>query len=125
MTGSDIDRRTSYASTGAHGDEAIDEDSENEHSDAEVGAEEDEQTATINVNPSEISTATADTDVPMPTHSEIGRAVQAVKKEMKEEYAAPSDSGVGTDLPTAAFGNESEADADYFRRAAEEASTVG
>lgn len=125
MTGSDIDRRTSYASTGAHGDEAIDEDSENEHSDAEVGVEEDEQTATINVNPSEISTATADTDVPMPTHSEIGRAVQAVKKEMKAEYAAPSDSGVGTDLPTAAFGNESEADADYFRRAAEEASTVG
>jgi hypothetical protein len=29
-------------------------------------------------------------------------------------------------LPTAAFGNESEVDADYFRRAAEEeASTVG
>ncbi|KAH7081474.1 hypothetical protein BKA63DRAFT_406084 [Paraphoma chrysanthemicola] len=126
MTGSDIDRRTSYASTGAHGEEAIDEDSEEDHTDAEAGAEDEEPTATINVNPSEISTATADTDVPLPTHSEIGRAVEAVKKEMKAEYAAPSDSGFGTELPTAAFGNESEVDADYFRRAAEEeASTVG
>jgi hypothetical protein len=125
MTGSDIDRRTSYASTGAPGEENIDEDSD-EHSDAEGGAEDDEETATINVNPSEMSTATADTDVALPTHSEIGRAVDAVKKEMRAEYAAPSDSGVGTDLPTAAFGNESEVDADYFRRQAEEeASTVG
>jgi hypothetical protein len=126
MTGSDIDRRTSYASTGAHGEEDIDENSEEEHSDAEEGAEDDEQTATLNVNPSEISTATADTDVILPTHSEIGRAVEAVKKEMKNEYAAPSDSGVGTDLPTAAFGNDSLVNADYFRRAAEEEeSTVG
>lgn len=124
MTGSDIDRRTSYASTGAHGEDDIDEDSA-EHSDAETGAEE-EETATLNINPSEMSTATADTDVPMPTHSEIGRAVEAVKKEMKAEYDAPSDSGVGTDLPTAAFENQSEVDADYFRRQAEEeASTVG
>ncbi|KAH8712237.1 hypothetical protein GQ44DRAFT_660642 [Phaeosphaeriaceae sp. PMI808] len=123
MTGSDIDRRTSYASTAAHGEEAIDEDSEEEHS---SGAEEDDEpTATLDISPSIISTATADTDVPMPTHSEIGRAVAAVKKEMNDEYAAPSDSGVGTDLPTAAFGNESEADADYFRRAAEEESVVG
>jgi hypothetical protein len=126
MTGSDIDRRTSYASTGAHGEEGAEEASEDEHSGSESGAEDDEPTATINVNPSDISTATADTDVPLPTHSEIGRAVEAVKKEMKHEYAPPSDSGVGTDLPTAAFGNESEIDADYFRRAAEEeASTVG
>jgi hypothetical protein len=126
MTGSDIDRRTSYASTGAPGEDANDEHSENEDSDAESGAEDDEPTATINVNPSEMSTATADTDVILPTHSEIGRAVEAVKKEMAGEYDAPSDSGVGTDLPTAAFGNESEVDADYFRRAAEEeASTVG
>jgi hypothetical protein len=125
MTGSDIDRRTSYASTGAHGEEDIDEDSE-EHSDAEAGADE-EETATINVNPSEMSSATADTDVVLPTHSEIGRAVEAVKKDMMAEgYAAPSDSGVGTDLPTAAFENQSEIDADYFRRQAEEeASTVG
>jgi hypothetical protein len=127
MTGSDIDRRTSYASTGAHGEDANDEHSEDEGSDAESGAEDDDEpTATINVNPSEMSTATTDTDVILPTHSEIGRAVEAVKKEMAGEYDAPSDSGVGTDLPTAAFGNESEMDADYFRRAAEEeASTVG
>jgi len=122
MTGSDVDRRTSYASTGAPGEEDMDEDSE-EHSDAEAGA--DDETATINVNPSEMSTATADTDG-MPTHSEIGRAVEAVKKDLAAEYGAPSDSGVGTDLPTAAFENQSEIDADYFRRQAEEeASTVG
>lgn len=124
MTGSDVDRRTSYASTGAHGEQVIEEDSE--HSDAESGAEDDEPTATLNVNPSEVSTATADTDVPLPTHSEIGRAVEAVKKEMAADYAAPSDSGVGTDLPTAAFENQSLVDADYFRRQAEEdASTIG
>lgn len=126
MTGSDVDRRTSYASTGAHGEEVIDEDSEDEHSDAETGAEDDEPTAKIDVNPSEMSTATADSDVPLPTHSEIGRAIEAVKKEMKDGFAPPSDSGVGTDLPTAAFENDSLVDADYFRRAAEEeASTVG
>jgi hypothetical protein len=131
MTGSDVDRRTSYNSNGtdAHGEEHDDEEeSGSETSEAEGGAddEDDEPTATINVNPSEMSTATADTDVQLPTHSEIGRAVEAVKKEMAGEYAAPSDSGVGTDLPTAAFGNESEMDADYFRRIAEEeASQVG
>lgn len=122
MTGSDIDhdRRTSYGSRSAHsvvhGEEAVDEDSE--HSDAE----DNEPTATL--NPSEISTATATSDVLLPTHSEINRAVEAVKAEMKGNFAQPSDSGVGTDLPTAAFGNESEADADYFRRAAEEESIV-
>jgi hypothetical protein len=131
MTGSDIDRRTSYASTGAHDEEDIDENSAEEDSDTEEGAEDDEQTATLRVdpldiNPSMVSTATADTDVILPTHSEIGRAVEAVKNEMKGEFAAPSDSGVGTDLPTAAFGNDSLVDADYFRRAAEEQeSTVG
>ncbi|KAF1848699.1 uncharacterized protein K460DRAFT_335101 [Cucurbitaria berberidis CBS 394.84] len=130
MTGSDIDhdRRTSYGSTAARsaahgegeGEEDIDEDIE--HSDAEQ-AEDDEPTATI--NPSEVSTATEGSEIVMPTHSEIDRAVEAVKAEMKDNFAAPSDSGVGTDLPTAAFGNESEIDADYFRRAAEEESTVG
>lgn len=126
MTGSDVDRRTSYGThDGTHIEEQIDEDSD-ERSDAESGAEDEEPTATINVNQSEISTATADTDIELPTHSEIGRAVEAVKKEMKDEFAAPSDSGVGTDLPTAAFGNGSEADADYFRRQMEEeASMVG
>lgn len=121
MTGSDIDRRTSYASTGArsgaHDEEDIDEGSEYSQ------AEDDEPTTTL--NPSEVSTAADGSEVDLPTHSEIDRAVQAVKAEMKGNFAAPSDSGVGTDLPTAAFGNESEADADYFRRAAEEESTVG
>ncbi|KAF1830385.1 hypothetical protein BDW02DRAFT_102937 [Decorospora gaudefroyi] len=129
MTGSDIDhdRRISYGTQSVRstmpGEEAIDEASE--HSDIE---EDNDPTATINpsdINPSEISTATADNEVELPTQSEIIRAVDAVKEEMKENYAPPSDSGVGTDLPTAAFGNESEADADYFRRAAEETSTVG
>jgi hypothetical protein len=129
MTGSDIDhdRRTSYgaqsARSAAPGEEPIAEASE--HSD---GEEDNEPTATLNpsdVIPSEVSTATADDDVELPTQSEIIRAVDAVKEEMKENYAPDSDSGVGTDLPTAAFGNESEIDADYFRRAAEEeASTI-
>ena len=69
--------------------------------------------------------ATEGSEIILPTHSEIDRAVESVKAEMKHNFAPPSDSGVGTDLPTAAFGNESEADADYFRRAAEEESTVG
>jgi len=128
MTGSDIDRRTSYGAqstrSAAPGEERIDEEG-SVYSDDE---EDDEPTATINpsdVTGSEISTATTENDVELPTQSEIVRAVDAVKEEMKENYAPPSDSGVGTDLPTAAF-NESEMDADYFRRAAEEeASTVG
>ncbi|KAL5120757.1 hypothetical protein ACEQ8H_001237 [Pleosporales sp. CAS-2024a] len=127
MTGSDIDRRTSYASTNAHGERGADDHSEDDASEAEGGAddEDDESTARLEFNPSEMSTATADTDVQLPTQSEIGRAVEAVK-EMADEYTAPSDSGVGTDLATATFGNESEVDADYFRRAMEEeASTVG
>jgi hypothetical protein len=127
MTGSDVDRRTSYgahsARSAAPGEQPIEEGSE--YSDYD---EDNEPTATLNapdVNPSEISTATADENVELPTQSEIIRAVDAVKEEMKENYAPPSDSGVGTDLPTAALGNESEIDADYFRRAAEEeASTV-
>lgn len=125
MTGSDIDhdRRTSYGSRSARsvgaGEEEIDEDSE--HSDLE----DDEPTATINA--SEVSAITEGSEVALPTHSEIDRAVEAVKAEMKHTYSPPSDSGVGTDLATAAFGNESvtEGDADYFRRAIEEESTVG
>ena len=123
MTGSDIDhdRRTSYGSRSAHsfahGEEAIDEDSEPSES------EDDEPTTTL--NPSDVSTVTEGSLIPMPTHSEINRAVQAVKAEMNHNYAAPSDSGVGTDLATAALGDGSECDADYFRRAAEEESTVG
>ncbi|RYO37953.1 hypothetical protein AA0111_g2438 [Alternaria arborescens] len=130
MTGSDIDhdRRTSYGAQSAHsaarGEQPIDEEG-SVYSDDE---EDNEPTATINpsdVTGSEISTATADHDVDLPTQSEIVRAVDAVREEMKENYSPPSDSGVGTDLPTADLSN-SLVDADYFRRQAEEeASTVG
>ncbi|KAF2877938.1 hypothetical protein BDV95DRAFT_556364 [Massariosphaeria phaeospora] len=139
MTGSDIDRRTSYGSTAhsAIGAQTIDEGSEegshSEHSDAE----DDEPTATLTTTaaPSDItasevtaSDVSASSAAPLPTDSEVNAAVEAVKDEMKKGmrlYAPPSDSGVGTDLATAPFGNDSELDADYFRRAAEDESTVG
>jgi hypothetical protein len=127
MTGSDIDndRRTSYgaqsARSGAPPQETIDEGS--------VYSDDDEPTLEVkplDINPSEISTATADSEVDLPTQSEINLAVEAVKNDLKENFAPPSDSGVGTDLPTAALELEAGPDADYFRRAAEEeASTVG
>ncbi|KAI1517965.1 Rabaptin multi-domain protein [Pyrenophora tritici-repentis] len=127
MTGSDIDhdRRTSYGArstqSAARGEEPIDEGSEY--------SEDEEPTAIIepsDVNASEISTATADSEVDLPTESDIVRAVDAVREEMKDSYAPPSDSGLGIDLPTADLGNSALVDADYFRRAAEEeASTVG
>ncbi|KAF2676546.1 hypothetical protein K458DRAFT_437208 [Lentithecium fluviatile CBS 122367] len=136
MTGSDIDRRTSYGSNAhstAHGGtETIDERSEDERSaypHSEADDEDDEPTTTIapsEITASEVTASEVSEAPPMPTDSEVQRAVEEVKQEMKHEmYVAPSDSGVGTDLPTAAFGNESEADADYFRRAVEEESTVG
>ncbi|KAF2445801.1 hypothetical protein P171DRAFT_273437 [Karstenula rhodostoma CBS 690.94] len=167
MSGSDIDRRTSYGShtpSGTHqDDEMIDERSDDgshapsgTHQDDETieersddgshyensDAEDDEPTTTIanteidapsEITASEVSTATAGDDMPMPTESEVDRAVEAVKEEMAKEamYAPPSDSGVGTDLPTAALANgvvlhnEGGEDADYFRRAAEEESVVG
>jgi hypothetical protein len=131
MTGSDIDhdRRTSYGAqstrSAARGEEPIDEEG-SVYSDDE---EDDEPTATINpsdITGSEISTATTEHDVELPTQSEIVRAVDAVRAEMKGNYSPPSDSGVGTDLPTADLGDQSLVDADYFRRQAEEeASTVG
>lgn len=141
MSGSDIDRRTSYGSTARsiaqHDTETIDERSDEGSHDGHSDVEDGEPTTTIactdvpapsEVTASEVSTTTnGDNDIPMPTESEVDRAVEAVKEEMAKEgmYAPPSDSGVGTDLPTAAFGNESEADADYFRRAAEDESVVG
>lgn len=158
MSGSDVDRRTSYGSTALtnahHDSETIDERSEDGSHYEQSEAEDDEPTTTItnaditaasevngseviasdvtasdvtasDVTASEVSTATG--DMPMPTESEVDRAVEAVKEEMAKEasYAPPSDSGLGSDLPTATFGNESEVDADYFRRAAEEESVVG
>ncbi|KAF2647850.1 hypothetical protein K491DRAFT_784462 [Lophiostoma macrostomum CBS 122681] len=149
MTGSDIDRRTSYGSTAARstlaGGETIDEGSEDEashHSEAED--DDGEPTTTVpppaltpsdpntepapsELAPSEVTASEVSTA--LPTQSEVDAAVEAVKDELKNDmriYGPPSDSGVGTDLPTALIGNESEADADYFRRQAEEeASLVG
>jgi hypothetical protein len=145
MSGSDIDRRTSYGShapSAQQDDETIDERSDDDSHYEQSEAEDDEPTTTIanmdiaapsEITTSEISPSTAGDDMSMPTESEVDRAVEAVKEEMTKEamYAPPSDSGVGTDLPTAALDdrmvthNESEADADYFRRAAEEESVVG
>jgi DNA repair exonuclease SbcCD ATPase subunit len=145
MTGSDVDRRTSYGSTAARstlaGGETIDEGSEDEashHSEPEAEAEDDEPTATVPppaLTPSDPNTEPAPSEIApseftasevstsLPTQSEVDAAVEAVKDDLKNDmriYGPPSDSGVGTDLPTALIGNESEADADYFRRIAEE-----
>jgi hypothetical protein len=138
MSGSDVDRRTSYGSTARstthHEVGAIDERSEDGSHYDQSDVEDDDPTTTITnidaVAPSEITASelsTATGDMPLPTESEVDRAVEAVKQEMAKEavYAPPSDSGVGTDLATAEISNESEVDADYFRRAAEEESVVG
>ncbi|KAF2746870.1 hypothetical protein M011DRAFT_526605 [Sporormia fimetaria CBS 119925] len=147
MTGSDMDRRTSYGSTAAqstllHDPSAIDEASEtegeeSEHSETEEAAHseagDNDQTMTIasvpttpsdvaasEITGSEITASEVSTSL-LPTQSEIDAAVQAVKGEMKNNmgiYAAPSDSGLGTDLASAHV--EQDGNADYFRRAAEE-----
>jgi hypothetical protein len=73
-----------------------------------------------------VSAATGDSE--LPTHSEIDRAVAAVRAELKDGglvSVAPTDSALGTDLATADIDNSVLVDADYFRRAAEEESTVG
>ncbi|CAI6335405.1 unnamed protein product [Periconia digitata] len=147
FTNSDGDRRTSFnsmAHSAVHDTaESIDEESEDEISELDQSdAEDDDPTATIDktdfaapseitaseVTGSELSTTTAGSDDgPLHTQSEINRAVEEViAEELKDgKFALPSDSGVGTDLPTADLGNQSDVDADYFRRAAEEESTVG
>jgi hypothetical protein len=124
MTGSDIDRRTSY---GSNARSVIHNGTVDGESDVE-----DEPTATIaasEVTGSELTGASAITDdSEMPTHSEIDRAVAAVRAELKDGPVvsiAPTDSAIGTDLPTADFEENALVDADYFRRAAEEESTVG
>ncbi|KAF2835704.1 hypothetical protein M501DRAFT_941649 [Patellaria atrata CBS 101060] len=102
ITGTDIDRRTSYGSTiRSNLENTIDEESEGEDS----GAEHEEDVH------SEHQGAEGDTTM-IPLTAETGKMV----------FAAPSDSALGSDLPTAIVGNESEAD--YFRRQAEEGSVV-
>ena len=155
MTGSDIDRRTSYGSTAARstlhgGADTIDERSEDErsehseYSDNEEDKEDDDSTETAHppvkkdfapppLNPSEFTTASevtgSEVSEALPTQSEVDAAVEEVRQELKKEdhmrsYAPPSDSGVGTDLATAQL-EGSLVDGDYFRRQAEEDSTVG
>jgi flagellar hook-basal body complex protein FliE len=139
MSGSELDRRTSYGSTvarsAAPAASAIDEGSDRSESESEEEGD-DEQTAKMDaseisgVTASEVSGLTAaseDSEMPMPTESAIDRAVAAVAEEMKEnpKSFAPTDSGLGTEPPTAALGGDELVDADYFRRAAEEESVLG
>lgn len=135
MSGSDLDRRTSYGSTAARSaaaaESAVDGASESESEEEE----DDEQTAKLDasevsgVTGSDLSGVTASevSELPMPTESAIDRAVAAVAEEMKEnpKNFAPTDSGLGTEPPTADLGNRDLVDADYFRRAAEEESVHG
>lgn len=142
MTGSDIDRRTSYGSTIARSavptESAVEGASESESEDEEL----DDQTTRLDasvisgVTDSDVTasdmtasdvTASEVSDLPMPTESAIDRAVAAVAAEMKEnpKNFTPTDSGLGTELPTAALDRGALVDADYFRRAAEEESVLG
>jgi hypothetical protein len=109
MTGSEIsDRRTSYASTlrSTLGAGTIIDEEDEEGSGSE--GEHDEQS--IVADAEEI-----DNEVEQHGH-EFGDEV--TRKDMVI-YAAPSDSGLGTDLPTAVM---SGSETDYFRRKAEESS---
>ncbi|EME42701.1 hypothetical protein DOTSEDRAFT_175956 [Dothistroma septosporum NZE10] len=101
LTGSEIDRRTSIGSSanGVIGPVVGTESAISEDPEAELGAERD-----------------AILLEPPPTHSEVERAVQEVlaeeKDSIKRHFAPPSDSGIGTDLPTA---NLSGGEGPYFK----------
>jgi hypothetical protein len=139
MTGSDLDRRTSYGSTVARSiapaESAVAGASESE---SESESEEESETETAKLDGSEVSgvtgsemtgvTASEVSDLPEPTESAIDRAVAAVAQEMKEnpKNFTPTDSGLGTEPPTADLEHHHAlVDADYFRRAAEEESMAG
>ncbi|KAG9205089.1 hypothetical protein G6514_009549 [Epicoccum nigrum] len=128
MTGSDVDRRTSYGSTVARSI-APAESAVEGASESESESEEESETETAKLNGSEVSGVTASevSDLPEPTESAIDRAVAAVAQEMKEnpKNFAPTDSGLGTEPPTADLEHHALVDADYFRRAAEEESMAG
>ncbi|KAF2495176.1 hypothetical protein BU16DRAFT_581917 [Lophium mytilinum] len=112
MTGSDLDRRTSYGSTvrSTLMGGAIDEEGEEEESGDEQGHHGQEH---------EISEEEAEKEDHLEELKEVGGHGDEGRKMIV--FAAPSDSGLGTDLPTGVEMSE----ADYFRRAAEEESTVG
>ncbi|KAF2201288.1 hypothetical protein GQ43DRAFT_440723 [Delitschia confertaspora ATCC 74209] len=125
MSGSDVDRRTSYGSTARsmyNGTETIDEGGDESQSGSESGSEDEDidNTVTVHIPPSP-------SEVEAPGEGALVVAVP-VEAEKKPDIhvvtlGLPSDSGVGTDLETA--GLEHTSNADYFRRAAEEESTVG
>ncbi|KAF2195556.1 hypothetical protein K469DRAFT_649632 [Zopfia rhizophila CBS 207.26] len=131
MTGSDIDRRTSYGSTvrstllgGA--DTIIDEEGEDSDSQSERAEDEEDTEQLTAAAPSEVTASgVSGPDEKKEEEVAVGEAANESNVAKKEihVYTAPSDSGVGTDLPTAAL--EAQSEADYFRRAAEEESTVG
>ncbi|KAH6644423.1 hypothetical protein C7974DRAFT_349293 [Boeremia exigua] len=135
MTGSDVERRTSYGSTVARStvpaESAVDGASESESEEES----DDERATTVagsevsGITGSEVSDITVSqvSELPMPTESAIDRAVAAVAAEMKEnpKNFTPTDSGLGTEPTTAMLEHGTLVDADYFRRAAEEDSMLG
>ncbi|EMC95528.1 hypothetical protein BAUCODRAFT_34279 [Baudoinia panamericana UAMH 10762] len=97
LTGSDVDRRISLDSSangvlGVHQSAVEGDESQGEDQEA----------------------ATAERDFAVPLQIEAPPAAM-VRSEEKRMYAPPSDSGLGTELPTAAL-SVSAADAEYFRR---------
>jgi hypothetical protein len=109
VTGSEAsDRRTSYASTlrSTLGVGTVIDEDEEDGSGSE-GEHEEESVVVADAEPSEEEIRKHERDM-----DEVARKDMVI-------YAAPSDSGLGTDLPTAAM---SGSETDYFRRKAEESS---
>jgi hypothetical protein len=114
MTGSELDGRDSLASSSAHGvlgvESAIDEEPQEEEEDedsfadapdAEVAHEQEQEQE----------------QQPEQLRIETGPAHDEMDEEEKNRYAPPSDSGLGTDLPTAAA--MSTLEGGYFKNDAE------
>ncbi|EON65528.1 hypothetical protein W97_04766 [Coniosporium apollinis CBS 100218] len=108
LTGTESERRTSYGSTvrSTLGGTVIDEEGEEEGENTEV--EQDQEEGDVG-------------EADGPSAEEIREEIAAAKRGMVL-YAPPSDSGLGSDLPT---GRLSGGQTDYFRRVAEEGSQVG
>jgi hypothetical protein len=119
MTGSDLtDRRTSYGSTvrSTVGAETIlDEDEESESEEGTEHGEQEDEDATTGVEAEEAI------DEEEEEEEQFELAEEGVAKKDMVIYAAPSDSGLGCDMPTAGL---SGSETDYFRRAAEDAANV-
>ena len=107
ITGSEVsDRRTSYASTlqSTLGVDTVIDEEDEEASEAGTELHHEEENADAGAEESE-------------AEINISRSNSGVARKDMVIYAAPSDSGLGTDLPTAAM---SGSEVDYFRRKAEE-----